>query len=251
MDKQLDITRANIENLTALWRTASLPFNGYFEKNGFNYCAVAASEWPNRLWFTRDIDRELITAAQQATAHVSTGLVLPYWDIYNSGSSEILDTMGFERRSEQIGMSLKLGSAFPEKSHLTYELVNNHSAAKLWTAIFSSAFGYLVNDDILLHTGNEIKYYLAFHQGQPVGTAILYITDNIAGIHSVGIIPEMRRQGLAGDIMHFILNKAIQAGAEYATLQASAMGKGLYFQLGFTEEFRIKNYLFANKKAAS
>jgi hypothetical protein len=43
--------------------------------------------------------------------------------------------------------------------------------------------------------------------------------------------------------MGFVLNRAIILGASHVTLQASAMGKGLYDKLGFREDFTIKNYV--------
>ena len=43
--------------------------------------------------------------------------------------------------------------------------------------------------------------------------------------------------------MEFVLTRAVYLEAAYVTLQASAMGKGLYDKLGFTEDFTIKNYV--------
>lgn len=58
----------------------------------------------------------------------------------------------------------------------------------------------------------------------------------------MGVIPAMRRKGLAEQMMRRILNQSLAQGFRYAMLQASAMGKGLYQKLGFTEQFVLKNY---------
>lgn len=235
---------ANIENLTALWKQASLPFNGCVEREEFSYCEVQHSEWPNRIWFNEDINQELIAKAAVSIAGKSTRFTLPYWDIYNSRSFEILDALGFEKRTEQIGMSLKLHQPFQQTIHLDHQRVTDPTAAKLWSDLFKQAFGYYISEEILMRTLKNIEYYIAYYEARPVGTAILYNTGNISGIHAVGVIPEMRRKGFADDMMAFILNRAIASHAAYATLQASAMGKGLYLKLGFKEEFIIRNYFF-------
>ncbi|KAA2239070.1 GNAT family N-acetyltransferase [Chitinophaga agrisoli] len=240
----MNTIQSNIDNLTALWQQASRPFNGCFGSAAFNYCHVEHSGWPNRLWFNQDITPELIKTAAAAIDDKSSAFTLPYWDIYNSGSFQILDTLGYQQKSEQIGMSLKLEQPFLQRPGLDYRRVTDDAAAQLWSDIFGQAFGYLISPEILMRTGNGIEYYLAYYQDQPAGTAMLYTTGDIAGIHAVGVIPGMRRKGIADDMMVFILNRAIALGASYATLQASAMGKGLYLKLGFKEEFRIKNYIF-------
>jgi predicted acetyltransferase len=72
---------------------------------------------------------------------------------------------------------------------------------------------------------------------------MLFQTGNYIGIHGVGVIPEMRRKGFAEEIMKFALNISIDLKAEYALLQASAMGKDIYTRLGFEDLFVIKNYI--------
>jgi GNAT superfamily N-acetyltransferase len=242
--KDIFTIHANIENLAALWKQASIPFDGCVEKEKFSYAEVQHSEWPNRIWFNGDITEELIAAAAKSIADKPTVFTLPYWDIYNSNSFELLDALGFQKKTEQVGMSLKLHEPFTQTIQLEHKRVSDHVTAKLWSDLFKQAFGYYINEEILMRTYKEIEYYIAYYEAQPIGTAILYNTGNISGIHSVGVIPEMRRKGFADDMMAFILNRAIASHAAYATLQASAMGKGLYLKLGFKEEFIIRNYFF-------
>jgi len=235
---------ANIENLTALWKQASIPFDGCVEKEAFSYAEVQHSEWPNRIWFNKDITEELIATAAKSIAGKSTAFTLPCWDIYNSNAFELLDTLGFQKRTEQVGMSLRLHGPFQQTTHLEHQRVTDSITAKLWSDLFKQAFGYYIHEEILIRTFKNIEYYIAYYEAQPIGTAILYNTGNVSGIHSVGVIPEMRRKGFADDMMAFILNRAIASHAAYATLQASAMGKGLYLKLGFKEEFIIRSYFF-------
>jgi hypothetical protein len=242
MHKPFNTVQENINNLTSLWKTAAIPFKSYFNNGHFHYCEVADSDWPNRLWFDRDITEDDITTAVKHIQPRSAKLMLPYWDIYGSQSYEIIEAKGYALKSEQAGMSLKLQEPFALKGLLDFREVVTEPKAILWTALFEQAFQYHIHPKILMSTWHDIHYYIAYHGHQPAGTAILYNTQNIAGIHAVGVIPAMRRKGFADEIMKFILNSSIESNATHATLQASKMGKGLYLKLGFTDDFVIKNY---------
>ncbi len=100
------------------------------------------------------------------------------------------------------------------------------------------------------HKNNLIKGFtskykihnLVHFEEKPIGTLTLFQTGNVMGIHGVGVIPEMRKKGFAEEIMKFAINEAIDVGCEYAQLQASALGKGIYTRLGFEDLFLITNY---------
>jgi predicted acetyltransferase len=75
-----------------------------------------------------------------------------------------------------------------------------------------------------------------------VGTVICHQTQNTIGIHSLGILPNMRGKGYATEIMYNVLNKGLEQGCNLATLQASKMAKSMYEKMGFTTEFIMRNY---------
>jgi ribosomal protein S18 acetylase RimI-like enzyme len=234
--------QANIENLTSLWKTAAIPFDAYFKDPLFHYCDVTDSDWPNRIWFDQDITANSLETALKSIPDRPNKLHLPYWDLYNSKSYELIEAKGYPLRSEQAGMSLQLQEPFALKNNLQFSAVTTEADAITWVTLFQQAFNYKINHRILMSTWNKVQYFLAHYENQPAGTAVLYITGNIAGIHAVGVIPDMRRKGFADEIMKFILNRSIELKAAYATLQASKMGKDLYLKLGFKDEFLIKNY---------
>ncbi|WP_073177710.1 GNAT family N-acetyltransferase [Flagellimonas flava] len=104
------------------------------------------------------------------------------------------------------------------------------------------AFGYGINPETLAKTWKHIPYYLIFDDREPVGTIILYQTGQVAGVHSLGILPQRRKQGYATEIMKHILNMALDKGATLATLQASEMAKNLYTKMGFSLDFIMTNH---------
>ncbi|SHF08453.1 Acetyltransferase (GNAT) domain-containing protein [Fodinibius roseus] len=242
--KNSELIQANIKNLTSLWKTAGIPFDSYVKGSDFDYCLVPNSDWPNRLWFNGEIKNEkTVRKALDIMRSTSTDLVLPVWDIDDSdGYHEQLEANGCTEQFELLGMSLELADPFEEQGRLDIQLVSSEEKAKSWAEIYPEAFGYRISPEILLKTFGDINFYLASYQGQPVGTAIQFNTANVSGIHGMGVIPEMRRRGFAGKIMKHLLNQAIETGKDYATLQASDMGKGLYVKLGFEEQFSLKHY---------
>lgn len=241
--KNSELRQANIGNMTSLWKTAGLPFHSYISKSDFDYCMVPNSEWPNRLWFTgKRSNEETLQAVLDVVKSSSIKLLLPVWDNYSNNYDEALQTNGFIQQFELLGMSLRLGRHFVKQNHLNIIRVSSEKEARHWTDIYPTAFGYRISPDILMKTLEEIHYYLAYYQDQPAGTAIQFNTKNVSGIHGIGVIPEMRKRGFAEEIMKFLLNRAIEIGKDYATLQASDMGKGLYLKLGFEEQFTIKHY---------
>jgi len=237
-----DINKLNIANLTSLWSKVGQMVGHYTNENGYELSFVKNSEWPNKIWINQPLTQELLTALSQQMASCEQTLVFPHWDIYaNDGTAIALE--GFTQKSFQTGMSLQLNKSFTSSNSLTFKRVYNTSEAKLWAEVYPKCFGYVISEEILTHTMDEIEYNLFYCNDKLVGTAIYHPDESVAGIHGVGIVPEMRRRGFAEEIMYMLLNRAIASGIPYATLQASELGKGIYKRLGFSEDFIIKNYI--------
>lgn len=240
--KNINLIEDNINNLTGLWKTVGTPFLSYHKNNTFEYCKIENSGWPNKLWLRKDISKKDLPDVIK-TMQNNSGLVLPYWDIFGTKSYEILDAYGFEIRTEQVAMALKLDQKFTLEHNLTFKRVSAEQDAKIWADLYPNAFGYIISKEILIHNHNDVHFYLVSLDDQPIGTFMLFQTQNTVGIHGVGVIPEMRRKGFAEEIMKFALNLSIDLKANYALLQASAMGKDIYTRLGFKDLFTIKNYV--------
>lgn len=240
--KNSNLIERNIDNLTGLWKTVSTPSRSYHQKENLEYSKINHSDWPNKLWLRQDISEN---DAQNAVAILreNSELALPYFDIYNNESYKILESKGLAIKSEQMAMALKLNQKFALEKKLDFKRVTTEKEAQIWADLYPSAFGYVISKDILVQNHTSVHFYLVSLDQQPIGTFMLYLKDHHAGIHGVGVIPEMRRKGLAEEIMKFALNLSIDLKAEYALLQASAMGKDIYTRLGFEDLFVIKNYI--------
>ena len=237
----------NINNLISLWQVAGLSMKSYTETESFNFVFVKNSEWPNKLWFDHNIDYDSLKMAKDFLLSKHLNLSIPYWDIYNTDSKGFFEKLGFSLKSQQVGMSIKLKSKFEFQKRLVINLVTEEKDAQTWEEIYPDSFGYKISKDIVMRTQGKIKFYLAMLDSIPVGTAIVYNTGNVTGIHGVGVIPSARRKGYADEIMKHVINDSIDAGMKYSTLQASDMGKGIYLRLGYSEDFVIRNYILGSQ----
>lgn len=242
MAKTTNLITDNIRNLTSLWKTVGAPFQSYHKNDDFKYCKIENSGWPNKLWFSQDLNQENTKKAIE-TIQSNPALVLPYWDIYGTNSNEILEAKGLVKKTEQVAMALKLDKPFELQNTLQFKRILNDEDAEIWSDLYPNAFGYIISKEILVRNYNNVQFHLVSYQGQPIGTFMFFQTENNVGIHGVGVIPEMRRKGFAEEIMKYAINLAIDLNAEYALLQASVMGKGIYTKLGFEDLFVIKNYI--------
>jgi GNAT superfamily N-acetyltransferase len=85
------------------------------------------------------------------------------------------------------------------------------------------------------------RHYLARLDGEPVATATIFLTEDVAGVYFVMTVPTARRQGIGAAITRY----AVQDGDEpYAVLGASSAGKNVYAGLGFVELGGIELYEF-------
>lgn len=239
----MDLKERNIDNLTSLWQLVNRRAGTYTIGDVYNYGTIAYSDWPNKLWFINSPKQSDINVAKKIIASSSIKITIPHWKIEGNEYESLLLSNGFEKVLEQVGMVLDLSKEVFTPSGLKLQKVKDKDTAQLWESLFKKAFNYKIHHELILKSCDQIDYLIAHDKTSPVGTALTFATGKeVVGIHSMGIIPEMRRKGYAEKMMHSMLHEAVNKGYGYATLQASAMGKGLYEKLGFEEQFSMGNY---------
>ena len=237
---------ANIENLTSLWKAMGV----HADESAQGSTLYASLNWPHRLWFdVRDpLGKEDARRWMDAAPQHSQPVVLPVWcrdGEPNLDASVELEAAGYEVLFEQTVMSLDLSRWEPgQAGESDLELRKVTGDTSTWAQLASSAFGYTVEEPvterILDHAGVDLM--TALRDGRAVGTGLLFTEGGTAGIHLVGVPPEARRMGIARKIMFRLLDEARARGMRLATLQASAMGEGLYRELGFEAQGHVRNY---------
>jgi ribosomal protein S18 acetylase RimI-like enzyme len=86
----------------------------------------------------------------------------------------------------------------------------------------------------------DIEIYLGTVNEKPAVSALLFKTDNVTGLHQMGVKNAFQGQGLAKKAMHLLIDKAVKHQSDYMVLQASPMGLPLYQSLGFESIFELK-----------
>jgi ribosomal protein S18 acetylase RimI-like enzyme len=239
----MDLVKSNIDNLTSLWQFVNRRAGTYIIGDVFDHGVIDYSDWPNKLWFINAPKQSDIDVAKKIITSSSIKITVPYWEINGDDYRPLLKRNGFVKVLEQVGMSCDLTKGDFLPSGIKLHKVKEKSGAQLWESLFEKSFNYRIHHKLLLRSYDEIEYLIAYDNASPVGVALVYNSgEDLVGIHSMGIIPEMRRKGYAEKMMRSILSDAIKKGYRYGTLQASAMGKGLYEKLGFEEQFLMANY---------
>ena len=86
------------------------------------------------------------------------------------------------------------------------------------------------------------KIFLAFLNGTPVATSLLFLAENAAGIYFVTTLTEHRKKGIGLELTKATMRYAKKACARFATLQSSPDGFSVYEQAGFKEYCRVDVY---------
>lgn len=233
-------TQLNISNLHSLWKAVGMAFGGYAQHGKVYQSRIPDSEWPNKIWTTFG-GTDVAIGQIRSQMVIDPALVFSHF-VPENDKGDAVEKQGFDHRSTQYGMSMELKNPFKVSGTLTFKKVESTKDAVLWSSAFKQAFSYKISADTLELTQQNIPYFLAFDNDKLVGTIILYITGNVAGIHSLGIVPEMRKKGYAAEIMRQVLNRAMEHKAQVATLQASEMAKKMYLGMGFSTDFLMHNY---------
>ncbi|WP_372474651.1 GNAT family N-acetyltransferase [Capnocytophaga sp. ARDL2] len=222
----------------------------YHQFDTISVAKVANSEYPNRIWlnqYPNILTNEILKEIQSTSFQSIEPLTFSYFA--NDGfqnEDEKLQSFGFVKKSEQYGMSLALTEKILANNKLQLKKIEIKEQSEIWSDVFSKCFGYHISAESVYKSKSEIEFYLLYYQENTIGTLVLHQTENIMGVHSLGVLPEFRKLGFAEEIMCQIINQSIENQSKIITLQSSPMGRNLYLKLGFEEDFLMMNYALTN-----
>lgn len=157
--------------------------------------------------------------------------------------TSILETLGFVKAFEAAAMAVDLADLpAPDSGVVEVCEVDSESEMTDWSRTCASAFEF---DDDLSNWWHDLftsipfggstplRHFLAFNDGDPVGTASAYIEDDVAGLAGVGVREEHRRQGIGSAVTVAALETARKLGCRLGVLFSSPMATSMYEGLGF------------------
>ncbi len=175
-----------------------------------------------------------------------------------SDLGDTLATFGFIGE-EGAGMALDLlslpeGTVMPQG--LVIERVEDTKTMEKFSRVSRVCFEFpdFAGDAFLdcwksrgLDSQSIFRSYVGLLNDEPVATSSMFLGAGVAGIYSIGTIPEKRRQGIGFAMTLRPLLEARKLEYRVGILQASKMGEPVYKKLGFREYCKLKQYVWLNQ----
>lgn len=161
------------------------------------------------------------------------------WPVCDSESLRHTDLI---YAGDLTAMSLELNRVPESNPDITIMKINSREHSALWAKTAWHSFGGEYDDvpenyyafiDALTEDEN-LSLYLALHDDKPSGT---FLTTIMGGVYYFGVIPEMRRKGVAREMMNEICRHNTRV-----VLQSTPSGYAFYKSYGFAELFRMPVY---------
>lgn len=87
-----------------------------------------------------------------------------------------------------------------------------------------------------------VRFLVGRVDGDPVACGQLVRTGDVAGVYSIGVLPDYRRRGLGEALTREVLRLGRDAGCDVGVLQSSEMAESIYDRMGFETVTRHHQY---------
>lgn len=206
----------------------------------------------NWTWNKRHLRKKDGTIIRQIKKNYDN-LNLPFWWwVYPSGKSEktkeILLSQGFKHSESIACMAIDLSSdqviQIQKNNEMKISLVKDNRELKKWESVSLAGFEmpqrtrrqyneFVKSFDISKKARQ--KLFLAYWQGEPVGTALLFLHGDAAGIYFVTTLSAYRDKGIALALVRRAMKYVQSSAYKYCVLQSSKEGFNVYLRAGFKE----------------
>lgn len=114
---------------------------------------------------------------------------------------------------------------------------------KEMTGTIFSMEGTLLEEFCALLHSIQSENVILFANGKPAATGILLPNGKDGGVFNVGVLPEFRGQGLAKQMMRYLMGRAQEIGLSKLVLLSSPEMEKMYLALGFEKAFDVEIYM--------
>jgi ribosomal protein S18 acetylase RimI-like enzyme len=204
---------------------------------------------------TNDIERLITTADIHFSARKAGWTfwlcedMLPC-DLRDSALRSIFLSKGMRRIAEPPGMYAEaIAPPLKPPAKMTFARVDSEQTrlefAHLASVVFSLRFGVSKR----IYGATEIwrppSYgWIGYFEGKPVALVTVVIANGVAGVYSLGTLPQHQGCGFGETLLRHALEDARrQSGIECSVLQATAQGLNLYLRLGYRVVTKFSIYL--------
>lgn len=208
----------------------------------FGPLTAAASGLPaptfNRLFVFADAPEETLA---EAVAWLDERRA-PYWVTATDRTAGSLDPLvaagTLDPASSQPGMALSTladVSVPPTDATITEVTTDDE-----WTAfsdvsgsVFEMPEEAVADVESASRSVESVRGFLGYVAGEAVACGTLIRTGDVAGVYTIGVLPEYRRRGLGHALTATVLRAGRADGCEVGVLQSSEMAVPLYEAMGF------------------
>lgn len=209
----------------------------------------------------KDIEPEAFAARIKAVMHYfrEKGVDSIGWsvgqDCQPANMALFLEQQGFRKLpDENVGMALDIEAIQAEGADvegLEIREIEDLEGLKILRQLEIEGFGsseelaqnyYEMYTGVGFGRGTAWRHFCGRYQGQAVASASLLFHAGVAGIYGVATLPEMRRQGIACQLVIHAVEQARQEGYRIAILSPTEMSERIYRRLGFQEYTVIRHY---------
>lgn len=229
-------------NLFEFWSYIGQQNNIYTDSPNYKAVSVLGSDWPKRIYSIEDT-----TATYDEVIRLSNQDLLP-----NSITLDENKALTIRNKTQllftQINMSLDLKNYTSENvKNKSIHQIETKTEAFEFAAIASQSFGYKVDGEIIYNIckdSSRVKNFIFKDKGKNYGCGIVYFdTDNNAGFHMIGTIPDGRGKGIGKSITERLIDEALINNCNHCVLNASKMGQPIYEKLGFVSFGTLENHI--------
>ena len=230
-----------INNLFEFWSYIGLQNNSYKEYQNFKVVSINRSDWPKRVYDVFDSIENYDEIAKLYKTDNFPKIITIH------KPNKFLDFTKFELSFTHINMGLNLNfhKNEPFENENIYQ-VKTKSEAFEFAKIASQAFNYNVNGEVVYNMSKhsqKAKLYVFQENKINYSCGIIFFdSNNVAGFHMIGTIPDGRGRGIGNQITQRLIHEAINNNSKYCVLNVSKMGESIYKKLGFTAFGILENY---------
>jgi len=230
-----------ITNLYELWRHIGTLTNKLIETNVCSAVSIDGTDWPIRIFDFKN-DKDTINEILK----LSRAGKLP--DILTIAKPNDLQSHpDFRFLSRQKNMALDLKTITDKIIvHPNIQRVETEQDSIDFAKTASESFGYHVDYSVvneIVKSSATARLFVYRENNVCLGCGIVFFdSNNNAGLHMIGTIPEGRGRGVGRSITERLLFEAKEAGKKICVLHASTMGEPIYKKLGFESFGEIEAY---------
>jgi len=249
------------ENPEGIWKLylGHLPGATYMRNEKIRVmCSQVPVSFFNGIAVTRVQEDECDDILEEAINEMTaTGLPWSYQVGPNCTPHDLqlrLDQLGLKFSYDQPYMIRSLANWQPGEfpKNFSIQEVDGPEAYQTFIKVAGPAFGLpefvldafaIAQNAVGFDKDCAIRNFIGTENGTPVATGTVFYGAGLAGIYTIGTLPEARGKGYGGAITEACMNDAAQRGFENAFLQSSKMGYSVYQRLGFQEVCRFRIYI--------